>query len=77
MLRLQARLSAAAIVRALEKEEKTVTMDTASHDRSWLTCSPKIEPLGRRLCSANVQLKGAENEREIYRRTNYRNVEGA
>jgi predicted MFS family arabinose efflux permease len=35
MLRLQARLSAAAIVRALEKAEKTVTMDTASHDRSW------------------------------------------
>jgi hypothetical protein len=35
MLRLQARLSAAAIVRALEKEGKTVSMDTAFHDRSW------------------------------------------
>ena len=42
MVRLQARLSAkqgrpraAAIARAPEKEEKAVTMDNASYDRSW------------------------------------------
>src|ERR1700688_773223 len=36
MLRLQARLSAAVIVHALEKEEKTVTMNNASDSRSRL-----------------------------------------
>ena len=42
MVRLQARLSAAVIVRALEKQEKTVTMDNASHGRLRLVASSPL-----------------------------------
>jgi predicted MFS family arabinose efflux permease len=45
MLRLQARLTAAVIVRALEKQEKTVTIDNASYGRSWpMAGSPLPSP---------------------------------